>query len=136
MNVALTRGRHAVWVVCHAATLLQSKDRHWGQLLADASARGCLVNAAAHPRLQEVVARAEAGRSEPFSEERIRRLTQGMWTVSAHEGSNLLRASWTLCCLAGSPRRLHFIGQPVRLASLRQTYKLHRQTPSSPSPLL
>lgn len=43
MNVGLTRGRRAVWVVCHADTL--SASPVWLPLLRDARARGVLLTA-------------------------------------------------------------------------------------------
>lgn len=43
MNVGLTRGRRAVWVVCHADTLAASSA--WRPLLQDARSRGVLLEA-------------------------------------------------------------------------------------------
>lgn len=52
MNVALTRGRTAVWIVGHAEALKSSE--HWATLLNNAEARGCSKDA------RDVLARTKA----------------------------------------------------------------------------
>lgn len=48
MNVALTRGRRALWVMGNANALMQSED--WAALIADAKARGCYMGMDSLPK--------------------------------------------------------------------------------------
>ena len=52
LNVALTRARHALYIVGNAESLRQSAD--WRALLDDAAARGCVRRIAAGPAEQPV----------------------------------------------------------------------------------
>ncbi|CAI5497828.1 unnamed protein product, partial [Closterium sp. Naga37s-1] len=56
LNVAITRARHALWVVGDAHTL-QRGDNMWAQLVQDAERRGCLVEAGSDEGLARAVER-------------------------------------------------------------------------------
>ncbi|CAI5954940.1 unnamed protein product [Closterium sp. NIES-64] len=56
LNVAITRARHALWVVGDAHTL-QRGDNMWAQLVQDAERRGCLVEAGSNEGLARAVER-------------------------------------------------------------------------------
>ena len=45
MNVAITRAKRALWILCRASAL-SSADPAWRALISDASGRGCVVRRA------------------------------------------------------------------------------------------
>jgi hypothetical protein len=59
MNVALTRAKRSLWLVCHAATLRNSVTGPWAALLRHAASKGVLKTA-------QVVQTGESPRDSAF----------------------------------------------------------------------
>lgn len=82
LNVAITRGKLAVWVVGSMETIKTSRDRHWGALLASADSRGLIASPAQDPELRRRLMLA-SGADDKISDKfkHLSSLASGVWQV-------------------------------------------------------